>query len=403
MRLVFVTGSLVHGGAERHSITLMNRLAERGHECHAVYVKNDPGQLDRIELRHGGSAHCLDAARYLDRRAVARFAARLVELQPDAVVAANAYALMYASLARARARIDAPLLVTYHSTRLLGFKEQLKMLIDRFFFLAADCLVFVSDSQRRYWRRRGMSARRIETIHNGVDPARYDARAFDAAAQQLRLHHGIDATDYVVGMVAVLRVEKNPTQLVEAVARLRHLGIPATALLIGDGPLRAAVEALAQVLGIARHVVVAGLQQDVRPYVAACDVVALCSTTEAFSLAALEAMAMAKPVVLSEVGGAAEMVIPGHDGFLFPVGDTAALVAHLACLYDRNLARRLGANARRTAMQRFSEVAMLDRYERTLLQLCQARSDRHSATAHLAGDPGWPAAESPRQPRSETP
>ena len=50
MRLVFVTGSLVHGGAERQSIALANRLAERGHECHVAYVKNDPSKLSRLRL-----------------------------------------------------------------------------------------------------------------------------------------------------------------------------------------------------------------------------------------------------------------------------------------------------------------------------------------------------------------
>ena len=50
MRLAFVTGSLVHGGAERQSIALANGLAERGHDCHLLYVKNDPSQLERLRL-----------------------------------------------------------------------------------------------------------------------------------------------------------------------------------------------------------------------------------------------------------------------------------------------------------------------------------------------------------------
>ena len=62
-RLMFVTGSMSHGGAERHAVALMNRLAERQHQCHAVYIKN-PGQLlDSIRLLDGGSVRCLNAAR----------------------------------------------------------------------------------------------------------------------------------------------------------------------------------------------------------------------------------------------------------------------------------------------------------------------------------------------------
>jgi len=77
LRLMFVTGSLEHGGAEHHAVTLMNRLAERGHECHAVYVKPGGDQLARIRLRGAGTVHCLDAERFFDRRALSNFAAHL--------------------------------------------------------------------------------------------------------------------------------------------------------------------------------------------------------------------------------------------------------------------------------------------------------------------------------------
>ena len=71
-----------------------------------------------------------------------------------------------------------------------------------------------------------------------------------------------------------------------------------------------------------------------RPFLSACDVVALTSFTEALSLAAIEAMALGRPVVHPEVGGAAEMIQSGQDGWLFPVADTARLVDHLAALAD---------------------------------------------------------------------
>lgn len=83
-RVMSVTASLTHGGAEGHAITLVNRLAERGHECHAVYIKSDAGQLDRLHLRDGGSVKCLSAARHLDRRALADFAAHIARIRPSA-------------------------------------------------------------------------------------------------------------------------------------------------------------------------------------------------------------------------------------------------------------------------------------------------------------------------------
>ena len=373
MRVVFVTASLTHGGAERHSITLMNRLAERAHECHAVYIKNEDTQINRIRLRNGGAVRCLNAARYFDTRALADFAAHISRIRPSAIVAANPYALMYSSLALRLARMRAPLIVTFHSTRLLGAKEQLQMMIYRLFLWASDCLVFVCEKQRRCWLRRGVLSRRNEVIYNGVDTEEFCDKWSPEERRSLRNALGFSDADYVIGISAVLRPEKNHVQLVDAVAMLRKLGIPARALMIGDGEMRKAVETRARELGVEGDVVITGLKQDVRPCIAACDVVALCSFTEAFSLAAIEAMALRKPLVHSDSGGAAEMIVPGRNGFLFPVGDTKALVDKLAILADREVSRRMGNNAREMVERLFSERTMVDRYEQMLLELCRVR------------------------------
>ena len=369
-RALFVTGSLAHGGAERHAIALMTRLAERRHECHAVYVKSGAGQQERLRLRGGATAQCLDAARYLDLSALRRFARHLLRIEPAAIVAANPYALMYAALAMRLSRRRVPLVVTFHSNRLLGLKEQLQMAAYRPLFWGADCAVFVCESQRRYWRWRGVCARRNEVIYNGVDTDAFSGARDPGAGARMRAALGFRDADYVIGVAAVLRPEKNHLQLVDALALLRARGIPAKALLVGDGPMREAILARARDRRVAGDVVVTGLQHDVRPYVSACDVMTLCSFTEAFSLSALEAMALGKPVVHSAVGGAAEMIRPGHNGELFPVGDTAAYVDRLAALCDRELSVRMGGNARRVVQALFSERTMVDRYERVLLQLC---------------------------------
>ena len=384
MKLLFVTGSLVHGGAERHTVGLLNRLAERGHECHAAYVQDNSAQLER--LQGAASRECLRAERYLDFAALGRLEALLARVRPSAVVAANPYAMFYASMALRRSGVRAPLMVTFHTTLLRDAKSWLQMLYYRPLFWSADSLVFVCESQRRHWLRRGVLARTNRTIYNGVDLEHWRSPGPEVRTR-MRGMLGLADQDYVVAMCAVLRPEKNHVQLVEALAGLRSRGIAARALLIGDGPMRPAIEARARALGLDNEVLITGFQQDVRPLLSAADAVALCSTSvETFSLAALEAMALGRPVVLSEIGGAAEMVRPGEEGFLFPAGDTDALVERLAALSDEGLRRRMGVRARETVEARFSERAMVDRYERLLQQLILTRSERESvrrsATAH---------------------
>src|SRR3954469_6940391 len=379
-RLMFVTASLAFGGAERHSITLMNRLAERGHECHAVYVKNAAQQLERIRLRGAGGIHCLNARRYFDRSAVADFASHIRRIDPAVMVAANPYALMYCWLARRRSGMHARIVVTFHSTLLPGAKEWLQMLYYRPLFWGADCLVFVCKAQQRYWARRLLTARRTEMIYNGVDLGHWQPLSErDRGFKRVEL--GFTTDDFVIGMCAVFRPEKNHLQLVEAVAALRRKGIPARALLIGDGDMRPQIEARARALGVAHALVITGFQNDVRPFIAAADVAVLCSTSETLSLAALEAMALGRPMVLSDIGGAAEMIDPGGNGYLFPAGDTAALIQKLSILADRSLSARMGGSAREKVEAVFSEEEMIDRYEQTLQELCGKPLPREAPVA----------------------
>jgi len=378
MRIAFITGSLVHGGAERQAITLANRLAERGHDCHAIYVKNDPSQLGRLRLPDHSTVRCLHAARYFDTRALSHLQALLGRLAPEVVLATNPYATMYASLAR----VGAPIVTTLHSTYIRTMKEQLQMLAYRPAFWSAACAVFVCEKQRRHWLKRGLFGRRNRVIYNGVDLEHWNP----VEATPLRRALGFSETDFVIGLSAVLRPEKNPVQLVDAVSRLVQRGIPARALFIGDGPERSRVEKRAQALGVTDRIVISGFQQDVRPFLSVCDAVTLTSFTEAFSLAAIEAMALGRPVLHAEVGGAAEMIHSGHDGWLFPVNDTATLVDRLAALADPVARSRMGENARATVEQRFSERAMVERYEQLLSEISSTRSTREQlrnrATAH---------------------
>ncbi len=382
-RTVFVTGTLPDGGAERHTISLLKALATRGHDCHIVCIKPTASSTAALHLAPSRLTS-LEAARYLDLAAARRFAALLQAVKPQAIVAANPYALLYASLARRLARSPARLIVTFHSARTLNTKEWMQMLAYRPLFWGADCTVFLCDRQRRYWRRRALLSPRNVVIHNGIDAGHFRQQPGAWTEGALRRSLGFASTDFVIGLPALLRREKNHQQLLRAVADLRRLEVPARALVIGDGEMRPAIEALARRLGIEDHVTITGLQPDVRPCIAACDVITLCSLSETFSLAALEAMSMGRPVVLSDVGGASEMVVPGWNGLLYPVGNSLDYLNCLLRLSDSASSRRMGKHARSMVEQRFAAGLMTDRYEALLGELCGKAADATAMRAARA-------------------
>jgi glycosyltransferase involved in cell wall biosynthesis len=136
---------------------------------------------------------------------------------------------------------------------------------------------------------------------------------------------------------------------------------------IGDGPERRAIERHVERLGLNGRVVLTGMVADVRPVLAACDLVAVASATETFSIAALEAMAVGRPLVMSDVGGAGEQVVPGRTGWLYEAGDAEARAQCRVEASDRTLLRAMGAAARERVVELFAMPRMLERYSEVVL------------------------------------
>jgi glycosyltransferase involved in cell wall biosynthesis len=138
-------------------------------------------------------------------------------------------------------------------------------------------------------------------------------------------------------------------------------------LLAGDGPERETCEALTDRLGLSRYVMFLGERDDVPELLAACDIFVMPSEREGLGLAAIEALAMGKPVVGFDVGGLSEVIDDGETGRLVPFGDIDAFIAAvLALLFDAALLAALGDRAQRAA-QRFS----LEEHVRRLLECYQ--------------------------------
>ncbi len=168
------------------------------------------------------------------------------------------------------------------------------------------------------------------------------------------------------GSIGRLAPEKNQAVLVTALARLRAAGLEAHLVVAGEGPERRALEEQATRLGVRGRMSLPGALPDVRSVLATLDVFVLPSTAiESFSNAALEAMAMGKPVILSALGGAAEMVRNGDDGFVIPLPELDARLPPLlaALCADPPRRARLGAAARTRVAEKFTLAGMLDHYQ----------------------------------------
>ena len=320
--VLYILNSLCMGGAEKQVVSLVNRIDRARHAVSLVYLKEDNallGQIDPASCMNG--IHSLRVKKGIEWPAVRNLAQHIDDKEIDVVVCTNMYALLYGWLARHRSQRKFKLVEVFHTTEIASRKERLSMLVYRPLVRMSELLVYVCQGQARHWRQRGLRSRQEVVIYNGIDTQRFEDNWSTEEKLALRRNYGLEATDYVVGLCAVMRPEKAHADLLAAVARLRVQGLNVKCLLIGDGPERERIEAQINALELGNSVRITGFIQDVRPAIVACDVMVLAShAVETFSIAALEAMALGKPMVLTDIGGAREQVNHGENGLLYRVG-----------------------------------------------------------------------------------
>jgi glycosyltransferase involved in cell wall biosynthesis len=180
----------------------------------------------------------------------------------------------------------------------------------------------------------------VRLIYNGVDLSRYDHQE---PCCTLPEEYGMEPGSKLVGVVARLEPEKGHPTLLEAWPQVLKNVPDAYLLIVGEGSRRDALEAMARDLRIAHRVVFTGRRDDVPAVTAALDVAVLPSYREAQGLSILEAMALSRPVVASNVGGIPEMITDGLTGLLVPPHDADALAGAISrLLVDHPYADTIG-------------------------------------------------------------
>ncbi len=355
--------SLDLGGLERLVLALARNGRQRGDRISVVCI-DQPGRLADDARALGADVHSLDLAG--DRgQATARAAGLFERLRPDVLHTHQIGALWH--LGRAARMRDGMVVVhtehSDHATLASRLTDQWK---NRLWWRRAGRLSHrfccVSEDIARSVRRwHTVPAAKVSVVDNGVDTALFADRS---QRTPVRASLGFSPGDVVIGTVGRLNEVKRQDLLLRGFARIAAAWPQARLLLVGDGPERPHLQALAQTLDLAGRISFAGYQTQTEHFLAAMDVFALSSRHEGLPLALLEAWSAGLPVVSSSVGGIPQVVRHGHNGLLFDNGDEAGLAALLAHLLDDPAAAaNLAAAGRDTVMASYSLERTADRYD----------------------------------------
>jgi glycosyltransferase involved in cell wall biosynthesis len=368
--VVYCIDNMQLGGTELNAVRTAERLDKRRFSMSVVCLRDD-GPLRARYAAAGipvypfpmGSLWGPTAMRQ-GFRLIRLLRAEQIEVVHSHDAYTSVYATMWARLAGVRGVIASRR--SWHSPHLEG--RILKA--SRFAYRFAHRVVGNSPSVARLVETEGgVPSSRIVTIPNFLDPQAFDPIPDE---ERVRLLHeiGVPADAFVVGIVARLTPVKDHSTLLRAVALLRERIPEIQLVLVGDGPERARLVREVSSQGLTSLVHFAGERSQSPNLHALFDVSVLCSISEAFPNSILEAMAVSRPVVATDVGGTSDAIQEGRTGLLVPPGDSMRLADAIARLYgDPALRGKLGAAARRSAESGYSAPAVLEQVEQLYEEL----------------------------------
>lgn len=353
-RILQFIGSFHCGGSESQAVALTRLLKNDGsHEVFAATLNNNGVLRDEIESFGLPEIPEFPLTSFYNAnfvRQVRRCATYLRETEIDLVHThdfyTNVFGMAAATLAGVKLRIA--------SKRETGeMRTNAQEFVEKRAFGRADVIVANSAAVREHLIERHVPAERIRVIYNGLDLTRFDRDEVQSHAK-----FGLPTGENIrfITIVANLRhAVKNIPMFLSVAKRFSESVSKKHFIIAGEGELAPELKAAAGDLGIGENVHFLGRCDDVPALLAASYACVLTSTAEGFSNSILEYMAAGKPVVATNVGGAAEAIVEGETGYLVASDDDAAMAAHLIeLLNDKERAADFGAKGRKIIEEKFS-------------------------------------------------
>lgn len=361
--ILYIAPAFPVGGAEKFLILLANSLVNIIRSQIVVSLSDDNKAQDEFRKE----------IRFLPLPRTGRFdfaplrsLRRLIRTEkPDIIFCLNFFSFFLTKLIISGLKQKPFVVVSYHSTIPKNRKENYLNKLYMTLLTQDDLIISVSENQANYTAAKyRIPSRLFKTIHNGIDVSKWRLPGDHCDKLKLRKQYDIPENADVIIMTAAFRTEKNHSGAIQSLQILHSVyNQKAYLLFVGEGMLLDQCRRLAEKVGMTEFVKFAGPQSNVLPFYWASNLFTLCSTSvETFSIAALEAMACGLPAVLTNIGGASEMISEGLNGFLCEPD-----VSDIAQKWSKALQLNFSAESiHEFVSKNFSAEKMIGEYVRTL-------------------------------------
>jgi len=381
MRIAFINACRYLGGAELWHLAAAREFLARGHR---VWLMARPGPLAERARAEKIPTLVVPLRNDLDLFSFIQLCNFFVEERIQAVICNDQRDLRLAGTAAWLAGVP----VRIHRKGALHLDPGP---VNRFLYgQVLTHVIAISQAVAQPLRQFGFPSDRLLLFRNGVDLDRFPGRD----SRRVREEWRVPVMLTLLVCVGRLSSLKGQDDLLRAAAILRDQDVLFRLALVGTGRLEKELRELCRSLDLEKQVLFAGQRQDIPDVLAACDLVVQPSVSEALGSSILEAMAAAKPIVASSVGGIPELIQDGERGLLVPPRDPPALAGAIQrLLNERGLAERLGQAARAWVEEHHDQRRVMDELEDCLQDLVMdAKGERGSsldqAEMHIARGQG---------------
>jgi glycosyltransferase involved in cell wall biosynthesis len=363
----------IFGGGKRVFIQLMTYLNKEKFQFYSCcafdkeqedFLSEQGGTIVNIDIQYGGFWHSI-------KKLVDLLREEKIDIVHSQGARADFYSRVATKLTGQKTKNISTVAMLVEGYDIGVLRKKVYCTLDRFSERYVDKFTVVSDIlKEKLIVTHNIPERKIETIYNGIELQKYRTYDSDKSSKEIRKEFGVDDKELFVATIGRMVWQKGFEYLLESIPEIIKTLPQSKILIVGDGPLKDKLKVKSEKLKVADKIIFTGFRSDIKEILSAVDLLVIPSLSEGFPMVTLEAMAMAKPIIATNIDGITEQITDGVDGILMPPKDPSALAkAVIRVLTNKELARNMGLSARKKVEQEFSIEKMVEETERVYLAL----------------------------------